>query len=671
MNALLGCFHRTSHENYKLVEKISSYMHTNLPTSNHGQPRSVCSIYNFIQQVLKRNYTLDKDGFRQAEDDYEVNYYEDASPEPTVESTSVPMLVSSSVTHITAPLGNTGTTPCIPDVSSLTGEQRQQLFQNLLQEGGALLLEETISVCSEDFAVKLLGSIGRSVCKRMKLPEDLVDCCVDASLRCEVEGQPNLIHEVATVLQNDEFPLDTILFWTIHYNMKYFMLEYSSQMSYTDDPGYYKDFWETLYHIGGCGVIDFLRGAMHSGQTLIGKCELNKYTPYSAKFSFPGIPHLTTIIANKSKEKIAVGIDIENMKIAVMSCRTGHVLVFHLDDTDISAALTKYQGEDYGDEDIGNGELQARRIFHKGRVDYIERLTSNLKVPNSDIAVISVCIATCIASFVRPVQYYTELSSALTEQKNKLHSTIEKTIREHKGNYKVPATTWKKLAEMEGKLVRYTHIISASAALKNNPNPFQTHNDAKECLIQLRHYLLEDFELHRTKATKLRAFLVSDTARSFSIAVAKYPIGTSLGEAKTRDQIKLVLQAAHEQKAKVSVIMVDGDFGFLALRDFDGSALTRNEMLRQLRKKWEKKTREECFKVVDRRTEVHANVDDINEDVLRMMMGALQHPQPKTVKIAEGRKWLKAKDITHLFVALEKTSVSVVRYMAAKSQVQL
>ena len=70
-----------------------------------------------------------------------------------------------------------------------------------------------------------------------------------------------------------------------------------------------------------------------------------------------------------------------------------------------------------------------------------------------------------------------------------------------------------------------------------------------------------------------------------SIGIAKYPVGNT-NEEVARMQVKSILDAIHKANGDVGLLVFDGDFGYFARRDFDGSALTRNEMLCQLLQKW-------------------------------------------------------------------------------------
>lgn len=228
-------------------------------------------------------------------------------------------------------------------------------------------------------------------------------------------------------------------------------------------------------------------------------------------------------------------------------------------------------------------------------------------------------------------------------------------------------TSWKKLAELQNRLLQVKHVIEYASTLHQY---IATPPPVKNWLSLLRTYLKENYELHRVKASKLRAFLASDTARSFSLEVAKYPIGQSVNEVQTRAQIKSVLQSAYDHNTDVVAMVIDGDFSYLALRDFDGSALTRNEMLRQLHDKWSTKTHAECFSVVDRKKDIRVELKDSLQGPIRLLLQAFQHPRHKTVKIEEGKEWLKKeKGVTHVYATLDNVTLPVLRLWAAKSQV--
>lgn len=73
----LKCFYRPNHPNYPVIQQIAKCMHICLPTANDGQERTIAAIYNYIRRALGKKYSLDADGFQQAEEDYGINYYED------------------------------------------------------------------------------------------------------------------------------------------------------------------------------------------------------------------------------------------------------------------------------------------------------------------------------------------------------------------------------------------------------------------------------------------------------------------------------------------------------------------------------------------------------------------------------------------------------------------
>lgn len=339
-------------------------------------------------------------------------------------------------------------------IQALSSDDKQKLFKTLLDTNGSQLLTQYASNCSDKFALKLLYVLGQSVCTRLNLPEDFVDVCIDAGLRCESVNQPNLVHEMSSILASEQFPLDTILFWFCHYNFKYFTLGYSSQQSYSDDPGYYKSFWETVYHMGGCGIIEFLRGRMHAGQTLVGLSEENKHTPFTSNFSFPGIPHVTTLAAKKSKEPLTIGVDTNNMKLVSDKCKQQHKIVMALDDTDISSGFTRYQGQDFGDEDLGDGVLQQRQQLLQQQLQQIDVLEKQMNQNHAYTASSASPVtagsgtAPAVASLggisqatsemVQSVAYYNTRVEDLEKKIKKVHTTIERTIRNQNGDTHVP-----------------------------------------------------------------------------------------------------------------------------------------------------------------------------------------------------------------------------------------
>lgn len=646
----LGCFYLRKNPYYQAFCTVADLMHEKLPLANGGEKRTVRALYSYLEKLKKEHkWTDDESGFAMAEDMLDIHYHLPKSQLPPLQQDTKDPI----------------------NVAAMSSVEQEYLLSQLLHFGGSRILDAIAEKATNKMLMRCLRTIGSEVCRRCNLAPSFLADCLTCAMRCQEEHLPNLLDTIANVMREDTFKLDVMLFWFTHYNFKFFTLEYTTLQSYADDPGYYKQFWETVLNIGGYSVIEFLRGSMHSGQIEMGLTESGKFDPATAVFAFPGIPHVNTLARQKAQESLSIGIDEKNTRAAILACPPFHKGVITCDDTDINPTFTTYYGQEFGDEDLGDGTLQARQTEHANRIQQLQILRHALPVERISK------LRAFTQSIIRPLSYYHELVSTTAKKYDEQQKHILE-LQTNANGATISHLHYKKLGEAATLQKRYERMQELTTSLyvyhtcevAHIPNDNQTISD---WVALLKEYIEVDYALHRKKATKLRAFIFSDTSRKSSTPFAKFPVSSSLGETKTREQITKILKQIHEWKGKVGAFIVDGDFGYLTRRDFDGSPLTRNELLRQLKAHWSTIKEPECLATIDPNLLVVCPLNHMRKAGLVTVAQQHNYPYPITsnTRVDDLKKWLKEMKISSARIPIKHASLDTMRQYAAQSQVLL
>jgi hypothetical protein len=189
----LGCFHNKG-PNFKLMNDVCEYMHQHLPDR---PKRTISSLYHHWELLVKE-FTKDEQGFILAEQKYNVSHYltpmETTLPpkEVTIEPCSIPAFVDV--------------------IATFSYKEQKQVFSKLLECQGIRLFDDIKHKLSNDTLTHLFTMILSETCVRLELPADYAKDCVFAAVWCVESGYSNLLGEIASIIQQEDFELNIPFF---------------------------------------------------------------------------------------------------------------------------------------------------------------------------------------------------------------------------------------------------------------------------------------------------------------------------------------------------------------------------------------------------------------------------------------------------------------------------